>query len=128
MVFGLLAAARLPSTEAGFERVGCCGQSLLGCPLEGGGVTTTKNAHHTFSSGLSGDFDGKDLSVLLFENYENFTNEFAKSGLEILSPETQQGGLVGGKGGMAAEGRRSGKEGFLSPPHILSPAHCTHFD
>ena len=31
-------------TEAGFERLGCCGESLPGSPLEGEGVTTTIKA------------------------------------------------------------------------------------
>ena len=38
MVVGLL------PTEAGFERLGCCGESLPGSPLEGEGVTTTIKA------------------------------------------------------------------------------------
>ena len=68
-VVGLLAG--LPSTEAVLSEL-LLWQSLPGCPLEGGGEGDHHQTfHHPLSRGLSGDLDGKEMSVLLFENSEN---------------------------------------------------------
>ena len=67
-VVGLLAG--LPSTEAVLSEL-LLWQSLPGSPLEGEGEGDHQTFHHPLSRGLSGDLDGKEMSVLLFDNGEN---------------------------------------------------------